>query len=421
MEHVIGEAGKSFDPKVVEVLQGRYRELELLANVKAGEQARVPKNIKVDRGAAPGAGFEKSDSGPITPGSSSIDFLTCIAEARHEVQALFELTRELGNSLSLDETLSMLASRLKHLVPYDSIAIYSLRNIQLVPEHVSGDNFRLLSSLRIPIGEGVSGWVAANRKPIVNGNLAAESEYLNDPTNDHPLRSVLAVPLEGVDGVVGVLALYRTEADAFTRDHLRILLAISSKIALSFENALKYRQSERTATTDYLTSLPNARSLFIHLDSELARCRRHRMSLAVLVCDLDGFKQINDRFGHLLGNRLLTSFAEKLKQTCREYDYVARMGGDEFVLILSGLKPEALQDKIRHLRRLAAEAGHEISGTDMLSVSVGHAYYPEEGIDAEQLLSEADRRMYAQKRQHHNQLYTSPAVAVEVSPIPAIH
>ena len=70
MEHVIGEAGKSFDPKVVEVLQGRYRELELLANVKAGEQARVPKNIKVDRGAAPGAGFEKSDSGPITPGSS---------------------------------------------------------------------------------------------------------------------------------------------------------------------------------------------------------------------------------------------------------------------------------------------------------------------------------------------------------------
>jgi len=97
------------------------------------------------------------------------------------------------------------------------------------------------------------------------------------------------------------------------------------------------------------------------------------------------------------------------------------MGGDEFVLILSGLKPEALQDKIRHLRRLAAEAGRETSGTDMLSVSVGHAYYPEEGMDAEQLLSEADRRMYAQKRQHHNQLYTSPAVAVEVSPIPAIH
>src|SRR5437879_100365 len=93
MEHVIGEAGKSFDPKVVEVLQGRYRELELLANVKGGEQTRLSRKTKVDNGTATGAGFEKSDSGPITPGSSSIDFLTCIAAARHEMQMLFELNR----------------------------------------------------------------------------------------------------------------------------------------------------------------------------------------------------------------------------------------------------------------------------------------------------------------------------------------
>src|SRR5207249_3581615 len=88
MEHVVGEAGKSFDPKVVEVLHRRYRELELLANVKGGEQTRLSRNIKVDSGTAPGAEFEKSDSGPITPGSNSIDFLTCIAPARHEMQML---------------------------------------------------------------------------------------------------------------------------------------------------------------------------------------------------------------------------------------------------------------------------------------------------------------------------------------------
>ena len=422
MEHVVSQAGKSFDPKVVEVLQRRHRELELLASITARGPTKLSKNTKVENGAAPGAGFENSDTGPILPGSSSVDFLTSIAAARHEVQMLFELTKELGNSLSLDETLSMLAARLKHLVPYDSIAIYSLRNNQLVPEHVSGDNFRLLSSLRIRVGEGVSGWVAENRKPIVNGNLAVESSRLNDPTNcQHTLRSVLAVPLEGVDGVVGVLALYRTEADAFTRDHLRILLAITSKIGLSFENALKYRQVERSATTDYLTCLPNARSLFVQLDSELARCRRHHMSLAVLVCDLDGFKQINDRFGHLQGNRLLTSFAAKLKLTCREYDYVARMGGDEFVLILPGLKPEALEDKIKHLRHLAAEAGREVSGKDLLSVSVGHAFYPEEGADTEQLLSEADRRMFSQKRQHHNELYTAPSAVLPECPATTVH
>jgi GAF domain-containing protein len=100
---------------------------------------------------------------------------------------------------------------------------------------VNGDNYRLFSSLRIPIGQGLSGWVAHNRKPIINGNPSVEPGYLNDPSKLSTLRSALAVPLEGVAGVIGVLALYRGERDAFTSDHLRILLAVSGKMALSIE------------------------------------------------------------------------------------------------------------------------------------------------------------------------------------------
>ncbi len=120
--------------------------------------------------------------------------------------------------------------RLKKLVPYDSVAIYICRGDNLVPQYVSGDNFRLFSSLEIPMGQGLSGWVAQNRKPIVNGNPAVEPGYLNDDTKFSTLRSALAVPLEGVAGVVGVLALYQAERDAFTNDHLRMLLAITSKV-----------------------------------------------------------------------------------------------------------------------------------------------------------------------------------------------
>jgi diguanylate cyclase (GGDEF)-like protein/putative nucleotidyltransferase with HDIG domain len=405
MEVITAEAGKSFDPKVVFVLQRRYVELERMAEAYPVECTKLSTDLKVPSGEAPASGFENSITTASSSERSSIDFLTSIAAARQEVQMLFELTQALGNSLSLDETLSVLAARLKHLIPYDSVVIFALKNERLIPEHVSGGNFRLFSSLRIPLGEGVSGWVAKNRKPILNGNPYAELGYLNDPTKFSTLGSVLAVPLEGLSGVVGVLALYRTERDAFTKDHLRILLAISSKIALSVENALKYSIAERSATTDYLTRLPNARSLFLQLDSELARCKRTKTPLAVLVCDLDGFKQINDRLGHLEGNRVLCVFAIKLKEACREYDYVARMGGDEFVLILPGLKSEAIRDKAQHLCRLAAEAGRKVCGRDLLSLSVGHAFYPQEGTDAEQLLVEADRRMFAEKRQHHNDLY----------------
>ena len=263
---------------------------------------------------------------------------------------------------------------------------------------MNGDNYRLFSSLRIPLGQGLSGWVAHNRKPIINGNPSVEPGYLNDPSKFSTLRSALAVPLEGVAGVIGVLALYRGERDAFTTDHLRILLAVSGKMALSIENALKYQQAENSATTDYLTGLPNARSLFLQLDRELARCKRDNSTLTVMVSDMDGFKQINDRFGHLEGNRVLRLFAQALKDSCREYDYVARMGGDEFVVIAPGLSADAAGKKAEQMRALARQAGNEVCGEDILSLSVGRALYPEDGNDAEQLLAEADRRMYLEKQ-----------------------
>ena len=117
-----------------------------------------------------------------------------------------------------------------------------------------------------------------------------------------------------------------------------------------------------------------------------------------MVSDMDGFKQINDRFGHLEGNRVLRLFAQALKDSCREYDYVARMGGDEFVVIAPGLSADAAGKKAEQMRALARQAGNEVCGEDILSLSVGRALFPEDGNDAEQLLAEADRRMYLEKQ-----------------------
>ena len=320
-----------------------------------------------------------------------------IAAARQEAQTLFELSQDLGASLSLDETLSVFGAKLRRLVPYDSIAIYVRRGDELVPEHVGGDNFRIFASLRVPLGYGVSGWVAENKKPIINGNPAMEPGYPADAGST--LRSAVAVPLEGLEGVVGVLTLYHAEKHAFSSDHLRVLLAVSSKMALVIENALKYQQAESSATTDYLTGLPNARSLFLQLNRELARSKRSNTPLTVMVCDMDGFKQVNDRYGHLEGNRVLQLFACRVSESSREYDLVARMGGDEFVVVMPGVTPDDANLKVAHLRELAREAGKEICGEDLLSLSVGQALYPTDGLDAEGLLAEADRRMYSDKQQ----------------------
>jgi diguanylate cyclase (GGDEF)-like protein/putative nucleotidyltransferase with HDIG domain len=398
MQKLAAESGKSFDPKVVDVLQKRYQYLERLAVAKAGQDPSGPlsTSIKIERGLEPAAGFENATAQDYAGRENT--FLSSIAAARQEAQSLFELSQDLGASLSLTETLSVFSVKLKPMVPYDAIAIYIKREAELIPEYVNGDNYRLFSSLRIPVGQGLSGWVAHNRKPIINGNPSVEPGYLNDPSKFSTLRSALAVPLEGISGVIGVLALYRGERDAFTSDHLRILLAVSGKMALSIENALKYQQAEDSATTDYLTGLPNARSLFLQLDRELARCKRDNLELTVMVSDMDGFKQINDRFGHLEGNRVLRLFAQALKDSCREYDYVARMGGDEFVVIAPGLAADAAGKKAEQMRALARQAGNEVCGEDILSLSVGRALYPEDGKDAEQLLAQADRRMYLEKQ-----------------------
>jgi len=396
MTRMEAQSGKSFDPEVVRVLKRRYVELEQLVSSRMEPESRLKlsTDVKVERGLEPAAGFAAQKNAQLP----ETNFLGSIAAARQEAQTLFELSQDLGASLSLGETLSVFSVKLRRLVPYDAIAIYVRRGEELIPEYVNGDNFRLFASLRIPVGQGLSGWVAQNLKPILNGNPSVEPGYLNDPSKFSTLSAALAVPLEGLQGVVGVVALYHAEKDFFTSDHLRILLAVSSKMALAIENALKYQQAESSAVTDYLTGLPNARSLFLQLDREVARCKRAKTSLTVMVVDMDGFKQVNDRFGHLEGNRVLRLFAHSLKETSREYDYVARMGGDEFVLIAPGLTPEAAARKAEQMRELVRQAGIDVCREDILSLSVGKSLYPDDGEDAEKLLAEADRRMYLQKQ-----------------------
>ncbi|MGC1372927.1 MAG: HD domain-containing phosphohydrolase, partial [Candidatus Sulfotelmatobacter sp.] len=398
MATVKEQSGIWFDPQVVNVLERRYVELEGMAS--AHQEALIPsgfsKNLRVERGLAPATGFEASSE----PAQSDTDFLTSIASARQEAQAMFDLSQDLGNSLSLSETLSVLSMRLRKLILYDSIAVFVNRNGWLLPELVSGENFRVLSSLKIRMGEGLCGWVAENCKPIINGNPQVEEGYVADPKLT-TLSSALVVPLQGLNGVVGVLAMYHSAQDAFTPDHLRILLAVASKVALSVENALKYQQAESSATTDFLTGLPNARSLFVHLAQEVTRCRRMKSSLAVMVCDIDGLKKINDSFGHLEGDKLLREFSLRLKEACRGYDYVARMGGDEFVVTAPGLTPDAATEKANRLNQAAIEAGRHTCGREVISLSVGTAFCPDDGYDVNSLLAEADRRMYSVKQIHH--------------------
>jgi diguanylate cyclase (GGDEF)-like protein len=180
------------------------------------------------------------------------------------------------------------------------------------------------------------------------------------------------------------------------------LLSLAASVAVSVavrERLERERDALRNvALSDPLTGIANRRLLISRADYEIARHRRARHSFALIMLDLDGFKLLNDRFGHAAGDELLCDVATALAQTMREQDTVARLGGDEFCV----LAPETDGPRTLPLaRRIAETVAEATAGIETLSASVGVAVFPDDGVSATALLQAADERLLAAKRERH--------------------
>jgi diguanylate cyclase (GGDEF)-like protein len=407
MDRVSREEGRSYDPLVVSVLQRRYVELERMAwgEVTNNSGADVPDTTNNDLGK-----LSATLNAESKPARQSI--LDPIVSARQETQRLQTLATALTHSLGASEVTAAIHEHVKPMIAHDTMAIYVSRENKLEPIGIVGENSHLFSPEPFPIEKGLSGRVIQHKTSILNGDPCMEVGFSNDSIVVYKLQSALAVLMTGPRGMVGVITLYQNDLRSFTRDHLRLLEAVSQQVAPAIESALRYHDTEKMAVTDHLTGVPNARSLELHLHRELARAQREGTSVGVLVCDLNGFKAVNDRFGHLKGNEVLQTVAKGLQDVCRKSDYVARMGGDEFVIVSPGLQEDLTISYVDRLQAVARDAGWSVCNEQCLSMAVGTAIYPLDGADAEILLAEADRRMYNAKPQGSRREATAPIHAV---------
>lgn len=380
MQHVIEESGRSFDPHVVDLLKSRYVELEQRAQAANGITLKLSTDVKITRGAAPAGGFEASRT--IEIAGDAPDFYQAVATCRQDIQLLFESGLS-TTDMTTDEILAVFAQRLKRLIPHEAIAIWLIQQGRLIPYYVHGDNYRLFTSLRIPVGQGLSGWVAENRKPIINGNPSVESGYLNDPNSFSTLRSALAAPLEGTAGAIGVVTLYGDARDAFTRNHLRILTAIAPRLGLAIEHAMG-----NTAAPDSRAAERDCVGLLRSLARQLARAKQMDSRVAVLVCSVRGIG--SEIPGAPDRGLILASAEDAIRECCREHDYFARTSDLEFVVTLQGLTDSAVRAAAARLRQIVlGPPGSPVT------LSVAEAQYPHDGVHGEQLLAAADRRLFS--------------------------
>lgn len=210
----------------------------------------------------------------------------------------------------------------------------------------------------------------------------------------------LAVPLKSQDGIVGALMVKTDHAEkTYSLNKQELLEFVSTQVAAAIERQTMLESLHQLAMYDQLTGLPNRRLFHDRLQQTFARAKRTQQTFAILYLDLDKFKQANDRYGHELGDELLRETARRLKNCLRESDTVARMGGDEFVMILDQLPTPDWADAVAEKVLQALSLPYQLGRVSLqVSASIGIAGYPEHGQTSTTLLQQADINMYRVKR-----------------------
>jgi diguanylate cyclase (GGDEF)-like protein/putative nucleotidyltransferase with HDIG domain len=331
------------------------------------------------------------------------DYLDQIKNAHREVYALYEIARTFGSSLDIKDTLSIIVNKVGHIIPFDTCAVYLYDELKGYAEaaHVAGRNADILLGRCLAPGEGVTGFTLANRRPInrIDPTLDFAGVHL---TPGSRYRAMASLPLVKDDHLLGALSVYSSELSNYTDDHMRLLDTVVRLAADALANAMHHAEAESNALTDPLTGLPNARCMYLRFEQEVSRANRTKRPFQVIMLDLDDFKQVNDTFGHKVGDQMLREVARLLQAQLREYDFLARYAGDEFVAVVQELVGDQVEELRERIEKTISTFLLPVTG-DMyanVGISVGSATYGKDGETLDQLLISADQAMYSSKSEH---------------------
>lgn len=303
--------------------------------------------------------------------------------------------------MDLEEIYSAIHQATAQLMPAEAFAI-SLQNAEemTIEAVYLYDRSGRIPPQKIPMGQGLSGMVISKGESIYISDLEASAPSgLVHFGDQKEVRSVLAVPLRMRGEVIGMLSTQSYQPNAYSQEDMHLLEMLSAYAAIAIDNTRLLMEIQNLAITDALTQVFNRGHLFTLGEREFLRSRRFNRPLSIIMLDIDHFKQVNDTYGHAIGDRVLFNLAQYLKNQIRETDIVARYGGEEFVMVLPETK---IKDSYTIARRIQANL-HQMylpleRGTVSITVSMGVSEMTSKTRDFADLIEQADQALYAAKR-----------------------
>lgn len=390
---LLNASNTQFDPQLIDVFLRNLRqfEIEVEAEGLAYELDNQISDLFIGEDAA---------------GENNQGYVEHIKRANREVFALYELARVFSASLNLQDTLSLFVKKISELMPFETCVVYLLDKTQEFAEatYAEGDNAEFIKGKRIKVGEGATGYVLKKRQAVYNINPALDfSFYKVDFIQEY--SAMASLPLIANERLIGAVSLYSCDLENYEDEHMRLLETISRIASDAISKSVYHAETETHALTDPMTNLPNARCLQLHYENEIARAKRNNSEFQLIMLDLDGFKAVNDTYGHKAGDMMLREVAKVMRGQLREYDFLARYAGDEFVAIIPDTSSEGIQELCQRLEKAVGAFQLPVGEGRFtgVGVSIGSSSYPSNGENLDQIIIAADKEMYANKARRKQQ------------------
>lgn len=328
-----------------------------------------------------------------------------------ELSVFHEVGKALTSTLDISEVLQTIMEKISSFFRPDtwSLLLMDEKTGELYFEIATGEGAEALRQVRLKPGEGIAGWVTSHGEPLVVPNVAADPRFASrlDEISKFETRSVVCVPVRGREKILGVIELVNYVAELqLNEDDLFRLQALADYAAIAIENARYVQRIHELTITDDCTKLYNSRHLYSILEAEVYRSTRYQYEFSLIFIDLDYFKRVNDRYGHLVGSRLLSELGSLIKMHLRLIDFGFRYGGDEFVILLPQTPKRNAINVARRLHQLIAR--HSFLADQGLNISItaslGIASFPEDAQNKEDLIRLADHAMYMVKDNARNNI-----------------